>query len=287
MMSLSRTGTITVILATLLVATCLTFSAEGLSGSTDRTSQNEAIVIQPANINEDSSIVELVMSYEKLSAEKKHYESKGFQVLLYDPISYDDDLFKKQITDEMKVKIGAVTIPYGNENVFSYSGDQSAAQEIGVMVYDHPEGPEVYSMEMTTTSGLIPIDIEFLEGMIEFIRKSDDKRSESSADELEEVLDEQKALLSKMNIILSTDDVSFIDIRTLEINREQSDNNATLSVMDEEEDVETEDGVPENKTTSIVCDDIQSNIFRGNEPVTNAVSDANKASAIGAHGSDI
>ncbi len=267
-MALGNMRIMTIIVAVILSATCVSFAAEGLSGSPDRPHGN-IIVMGTGELDDEPSIGELVLLFEGLSAKKKYYESKGFIVFIDDHSPNTEDMFKTDLVQEMMERMGAHPVPDGEVLPF----DEGSTEPRYDMNNIGTEGMTFPAMMKPIKDPDQMIDLEFLKNMMDFLRDSNDERSKVAVGELTAAYEQQKLMQSKLLIILASGTLSFIDVRSFDVNRKQSEEifgSTETSVCSFLATEIEDDGSDTDETFFQACDTAQPIFLHGEASMCNA-----------------
>jgi hypothetical protein len=155
-MSNGRFRALAIMLAAMLAVAGLAICVTAGNNGTTASCEGAAVTVQPVGIDESSSVPDIVMCYEKVSAEKKYYEGMGRTVVIVDGAAYDQNDFRGVIVDALRDMIGIDQGPHG---VYGrgHGGPQSengtgCADRIGAGADSHStqHGPHFFH---TRTSG--------------------------------------------------------------------------------------------------------------------------------------
>lgn len=217
-----------VVLALVIATACLIPLTENASNQSfdDHRLADKVVTIRPQDIDENSSILELVLSYEQASAEKRYYESKGMEVEFYNPMEYISGTFKGDLIREMNSKLHLPMLD-----------NADADRPLEPVKKDIIPKDDFSDRSSIPISGII--DLEFLEEVITFVENRSD-RIECCLSELTSALHTQQETLLKVKLMSAYDDLFCVDLRSLDKHKQSMETQQFQQENLIEDDSETE-----------------------------------------------
>lgn len=209
----------------MLIAVCFTFTAVW---QPDSSAETDTVVISTDGIvTETSTVTEAVLAYEKVSAEKKGYESMGMNVIVTGHAPDGGDRFMNGLVDKMQDMVGMQPM----DGPGCPLGEHHAENTVTV----------TYETEVS-------VDTEFLEEVIEFIEESDDAPEDDTVEELNEELDMQTEYLNKLLLAKSVDETIIADSTSRNCSRDSEPEDQEIPDTEDIAIVEDDDGAAQRRS---------------------------------------
>lgn len=216
-------GAAAVLLSLVIIAACFTPSENASDESLETLFlADETVIISPECIDEESSVIEIILSYERASAEKKYYESKGLFVEFHNPLEFKEGTFKGDLIGVMESEIRS---PPPQDKCT----DSSLNSVREIIPPDCRTGyPALY---------FGGIDLEFLKEVIKFVESRTD-RVENCLMELTDALQKQQEILLNVESLSACCSILYADSRSVENRYRQSADDQSCPVYVQENDSE-------------------------------------------------